>query len=204
MPYVWRLMYGSAVLGVIIPKFHFAIKVAQRRINLLNRFPGIANKDVELPWKIRAKLGEWRNELVYNMPRVPLPHPDFAPHKHKLYTDASGKGWGGILYLDSGEVSIVGGAWEPDWQYEVNRAEAMAVRLSLEKFESKLERGTCLELWIDNTSCKAAFNRRICKSDGIAQELSKVLKWAEKRGVCITAQYISTKNNPAHPISRKF
>ena len=105
----WRLMYGSAVLGVVIPKYHFAIKVTQRRINLLNRFPGIANKEVDLPMKIRAKLGEWSNELVYNRPREALPHPDFAPHKNKLYTDASGKGWGDILYLDTGEVSIVVG-----------------------------------------------------------------------------------------------
>ena len=88
---VGRLMYGSAVLGVVIPKYHFVIKVAQRRINLLNRFPSIANKEVDLPMKIRAKLGEWRNELVYIRPREPLPHPDFAPHKNKLYTDASGK-----------------------------------------------------------------------------------------------------------------
>ena len=80
----------------------------------------------------------------------------------------------------------------------------MAVRLALEKLEDKFETGTCLQLWVDNTSCKAAINRKICKSDGIAEELCKVLEWVEKRGLCINAKYLSTKENPADPISRKF
>ena len=78
----------------------------------------------------------------------------------------------------------------------------MAVRLSLEKFQAKLERGSCVELWIDNTSCEAAINRRMCKSAGIAEELTKVLQRAEKRGICIRAQYVSIRDNPADPISR--
>ena len=80
----------------------------------------------------------------------------------------------------------------------------MAVRLALEKLEDKFEAGTCIQLWVDNTSCKAALNRKICKSDGIAPELCKVLEWAKKKGLCIKAQYIATKENPADPISRNF
>ena len=75
---VGRLMCSSAVLGVIMPKYHFAIKVAQRRINLLNRVPNIGHRKVDLPFKIRAMSGQWRNELATNIPRKPLPHSDFA------------------------------------------------------------------------------------------------------------------------------
>ena len=106
--------------------------------------------------------------------------------------------------MDTGQVHIVGGPWGRDLKYEVNRAEAMAVRLSLEKFQEKLKWDTCLELYVDNTSCKAALNRRITKSDGIASELRKVLELAEERGLCIQAQYMNTKDNPADPISRQF
>ena len=201
---VGRLLYCSSVVGIIIPKYYFALKICQRRINLLNRMPEMAEEVVDLPNKIRDMLRQWRNELVRNIPVEPLPHPEIAPREHNLYTDASAKGWGGILYLDSGEVIIVGGQWKSSWQYEVNRAEATAVRLSLQKLERHFTRGTCLQLWVDNTSCQAALNRKISKSGGISNQLGKVLQWAKDRGVCIKADYVSTKDNPADPVSRNF
>ena len=201
---VGRLLYCSAILGLIIPKYHFVLKICQRRINLLNRVPHMANQVVDLPYKIRSKLGEWRNKLLENVPVEPSPHPELSPPRHNLYTDASAKGWGAILYLDNGEVCIVGSPWEPGTEYEVNKAEAQAVRLALEKFADKFEPQTCLQLWIDNTSCKAAFNRKICKSDGIAPELCSVLEWAKERHLCIKANYVSTKLNPADHFSRNF
>ena len=70
---VGRLLYSSAVLGIIIPRFHFAIKIAQRRINLLNRCPWIGRKPVDLPRKTRIILAQWRDEVVRNTPR--LRHP---------------------------------------------------------------------------------------------------------------------------------
>ena len=114
------LIYCSSVVGIVIPKYHFALKIVQRRINLLNRCPWIGYKEVSLPIKTRAMLAEWRNEILNNVPIVPSPHPDMAPHQHRLYTDASAKGWGAILYLDQGEVLIAGGPWERGTEYEVN------------------------------------------------------------------------------------
>ena len=86
------LLYCSSVLGLIIPKYHFVLKVCQRRINLLNRDPTKASKIVDLPQNIRALLGRWRNELSQNTPIKPPPHPEIAPRRHQLYTDASSKG----------------------------------------------------------------------------------------------------------------
>ena len=158
---VGRLLYGSAVLRLNMPRFYFAMKVAQRRINLLNRCPYLIDKPVDLPVVTRSTLTEWRNELICNLPRPPPPHPDTVPHHHKLYTDASAKGWGAIIYLDSGEVLITGEAWPKNFKYEVNRAEAMAVRLAIKKFAMHSPKGTCLDIFVDNTSCKAALNRRL-------------------------------------------
>ena len=199
---VGRLIYGSAVLRLKMPRFYFALKVAQRRINLLNRCPKLCDRPVALPVVTRSMLAEWRNELLENVPRSPPPHPDVVPHKHRLYTDASVKGWGAIMYLDSGEVLITGEAWPESSSYEVNRAEAAAVRLALEKFSAHCPRGTCLDVFVDNTSCQAALNRRISKSEGVSMELREVLRLTEEKGICVKAAYISTDENPADAVSR--
>ena len=68
---VGRLIYGSAVLRLNMPRFYFALKVAQRRINLLNRCPKLCDRPVALPVVTRSMLAEWRNELLENVPRSP-------------------------------------------------------------------------------------------------------------------------------------
>ena len=201
---VGRLLYCSSILGVVIPQYHFAIKIVQRRINYLNRHPFAKDKIVDLPMKTRVILAQWRDDLIKNVPIRAPPHPATAPPRHKLFTDASSKGWGAILYMDSGEVKILGAPWPAEWTYEVNKSEAAAVRFALEEFQKYFEQGTCVQLWIDNTSCRAALNRKICKSDGIAKELKSILQSLKNKGICIQAHYISTKLNPADPISRIF
>ena len=99
---VGRLLYASAVLGYVIPRFHFTLKIARRRINMLNRNLHLVDKPVPLPKPTRCILAEWRDEVLKNIPIEPPPHPDVVPHTHRLYTDASSKGWGAVLYLDDG------------------------------------------------------------------------------------------------------
>ena len=93
------------------------------------------------------------------------------------------------MYLDSGEVLITGEAWPESSSYEVNRAEAAAVRLALEKFSAHCPRGTCLDVFVDNTSCQAALNRMISKSEGVSMELREVLRLTEEKGICVKAAY---------------
>ena len=199
---VGRLLYAAAVLGHIIPEYHFPLKIVRRRINELNRNPKLAEYPVPLPTATRSILADWRNIILRNEPIAPPPHPDVVPHRHSLYTDASAKGWGAVLYRDDGQVIIVGDSWEPEFKYEVNHAEAMAVRLAFEKLGHHFQKGTCVDLFIDNTSCKAALNRKVAKSDSIAVELKHILKKNQNLGVCIMARYIKSADNPADPISR--
>ena len=199
---VGRLLYAAAVLGHIIPDYHFPLKIVRRRINELNRCPELAHQPVPLPTATRSILANWRDIILVNEPISPPPHPDVVPHKHRLYTDASAKGWGAVLYRDDGQVIIVGDKWQPEFKYEVNHAEAMAVRLAFEKLTHHFQKGTCVDLFIDNTSCQAAFNRKIAKSDSIAGELKRVLKTNQNLGVCIMARYVRSAENPADPISR--
>ena len=62
-------------------------------------------------------------------------------------------------------------------------------------------KGTCLDIFVDNTSCKAALNRRL-SSEGVSKELKEIIRDTEKRGICVEARYVSTLNNPADHISR--
>ena len=140
--------------------------------NLLNRNRHLADEPVPLPKHNRCILAAWRDEVLSNIPIEPPPHPDVVPHNHRLYTDASSKGWGAVLYLDDGQVH---NSWPHDFHYEVNHAEAMAVTNAIRDFGHHFRKGTCLDLFIDNTSCQGAINRRVARSDNIARELKKVL-----------------------------
>ena len=108
------------------------------------------------------------------------------------------------MYCDYGDMLVAGSKWKPNATYEVNKAEAAAVRLALEKFDAHLVKGTCLDLFIDNTSCQAAINRKIAKSDGIAGELVQVLDHSKRKGIRLQATYVKSQENPADPISREF
>ena len=158
---VGRLIFASAIMGVIIPDFHFELKIIRRRLNRLNREPNFLDDKVPLPTAVRVALMTWRDTLLYKSPVDPPRHPGTVPHRHILFTDASSAGWGAVLYLDYGQMLCTGAQWPTDFQYEVNRAEARAVRLAFEKYDKHLHKDTCADLYVYNASCVAAINRKI-------------------------------------------
>ena len=199
---VGRLIFGSAVMGIGIPQYHMQLKIVRRRINNLNRDPTLGDKLVPLPFGVRRTLCEWRDALIHRSPVEPVRHPDTVPHCHILCTDASSTGWGAVLYLDYGQVCCTGASWPVGFDYEVNRAETRAVRLAFQKYGHFFNRDTCVDLFVDNTSCLAAINRRMSRSDGITAELCGLLKFLQRNGIAVQARYITSKDNPADPYSR--
>ena len=87
--------------------------------------------------------------------------------------------------------------------YEVNRAETRAVRLAFEKLAHHFRRGTCIDLFIDNTSCLASIKKKSTKSDGISMELTGLLNFLRKQGIAVQPHYVASKENPADPLSRQ-
>ena len=199
---VGRLIFASAVMGLNLPQFHLELKIVRRRINRLNREPGLLDCPVSLPTQVRISLTAWRDSLLYRSPVVPPVHPDTVPHKHILCTDALATGWGAVLYLDYGPMYCTGARWPEDFEYEVNRVEARAVRLAFEKYGHHFQKDTCIDLYVDNTSCVAAINRKISSSDGITSELRRLLEFLSGKGIAVKAQYVCSKENPADPYSR--
>ena len=58
-------------------------------------------------------------------------------------------------------MCCTGASWPVGFDYEVNRAETRAVRLAFQKYGHFFNRDTCVDLFVDNTSCLAAINRRM-------------------------------------------
>ena len=75
----------------------------------INRNPDLGIKRAMLPAYVGISLTRWNKKLTSNIPVTPLPHPDAVPHNHTLFTDASSKGWGAVLYLDYGQMLCAGG-----------------------------------------------------------------------------------------------
>ena len=200
---VGRLVHASSVLGEPIANYHFTLKLVRRRINALNNNPSLLDRTAYLPPYVTIELTRWKHILISNRLITPPPHPDTVPHRHRIYTDASGTGWGAILYLDFGPIVCVGDRWEDDFVYEVNRAETRAVRLAFEKLAHHFRRGTCIDLFIDNTSCLASIKKKSTKSDGISMELTGLLNFLRKQGIAVQPHYVASKENPADPLSRQ-
>ena len=99
-------------------------------------------------------------------------------------------------------MCCTGASWPVGFDYEVNRAETRAVRLAFQKYGHFFNRDTCVDLFVDNTSCLAAINRRMSRSDGITAELCGLLKFLQRNGIAVQARYITSKDNPADPYSR--
>ena len=155
-----------------------------------------------LPYAARMDLQEWTQSMVNNTPIYPPPRPDTVPHCHTLFTDASSHGWGAVLYLDHGQVVIAGEKWPDDFDYEVNKAEVRAVSKAFQKFDQYFRGGTCVKLFVDNTSCVSAINRKITSSDGIAEELRKILDFLNRKDMAVDCSYVHTLKNPADALSR--
>ena len=201
---VGRLIFASAIMGICMPEYHLELKIVRRRICRLNREPNLLDDKVPLPTSVRIRLMAWRDKLLYRSPVTPPRHPDTVPHQHTLFTDASSVGWGAVLYLDYGPMFCTGAQWPADFNYEVNRAEARAVRLAFEKFQIHFKKDTCVDLFIDNTSCVAAVNRKVSKSNGITEELRRLLHFLNKNGLAVKAEYVRSSENPADHYSRYF
>ena len=111
---VGRMIYASGILGEPLPEYHMILKIVRRRINALNRNPDLGIKRAMLPAYVGISLTRWNKKLTSNIPVTPLPHPDAVPHNHTLFTDASSKGWGAVLYLDYGQMLCAGDKYEYD------------------------------------------------------------------------------------------
>ena len=78
-----------------------------------------------------------------------------------LYTDASGYGWGAVLFVNGELPRPTGGKWPANFLNDtnINAAEAVAVAIAIRHFAQNIANRHIL-LLVDNTSVEAALHRQ--------------------------------------------
>ena len=130
-----RLIYGSGVLKINMPRYYWVIKFVRRQLSKLNRGIITDVENVHIPLSVYNDLQLWVNEVRANRwynydTRTVL-------KTAVLYTDASEAGWGAVLFTPKGEVLGTGAAWTN--HIEINRAEAIAVHHAFQAFIKQWE-----------------------------------------------------------------
>eukprot|EP00759_Apiculatamorpha_spiralis_P029485 PhF_6_TR31632/c0_g1_i1/m.46615 len=109
-----------------------------------------------------------------------------------MCTDASKAGWGAILRDAHGRFHACGAKWLEDMQYEVNSA----------NFDELIPHGSGIHFHIDNTAAMTMMQKCHTNSQRMHEVLKEINDACMRKGLIITASYISTQMNPADPISR--
>ena len=149
------LYFASAVLQAPLCEYYFPLKWYRR---IASEFTsGRKNmEDLVRMWdSIRVGVNTWTQFLTANTPTA---HnlPGIRPAT--LYTDASLKGWGAVLFID-GMVYVCGGGWTVnEARLHINVLEAEALLRGVTRFKEHLH-GARILLKIDNTSVIGAMVR---------------------------------------------
>lgn len=196
---VARFIHASAILDIPLVTRYFTLKAVRRRLNQLARGVKDESDAVSLSGAALAELRKWQEALCANEPVAPRSGSRGAV---TLYTDASIKGWGAVLFTAKNEMKVAGAPWHEGEKYEVNKMETKAVANAFAAFGSAIPDGVFVDLRVDNTSVEAAVNRQMTKSEGMAPVLQDAVDDAVRRRWKLRARYVNTRENPADPISR--
>jgi hypothetical protein len=112
----------------------------------------------------------------------------------RMETDASGRGWGGALYL-KGERHLVGGAFKgADMAKAIHIKELLAVQFTLEALGGLLS-NCYLDLYTDNTIVEYTILRGSAKDPEMRAYSKKLLHYQITNNVIVRVLRISTTDN---------
>lgn len=157
-----------------------------------------------------ARMSNWlKNSLrawIVFLLAVPSP---FRPKTEKqeafLFTDASLKGWGAMLYTSDGRTFIIGGKWDSSYQPgQMAFLEALTVSKALKVFQPTLvERQISdINIVVDNTSVEAGVRRSCARSLMVNEGLDEGLRILYRLNIATTVRYIKSGDNPVDSVSR--
>eukprot|EP01060_Flectonema_neradi_P031318 TRINITY_DN4721_c0_g1_i1.p1 TRINITY_DN4721_c0_g1~~TRINITY_DN4721_c0_g1_i1.p1 ORF type:complete len:313 (+),score=21.62 TRINITY_DN4721_c0_g1_i1:228-1166(+) len=197
---IGRLMHASAIAGVYIAKYWFAIKFARRVINNINR--GVVGLDdiVKLPKSVMAELRSWSLDAVKERVVEEVSTPS---SRLTLFVDASLEGWGGVIVEESGVLTVIGDKWRREKGSHINVLEAVALRNSLFALSDRRMNNTILDIRVDNTSVMGAVRKRRCMRNKIMNDvILQISEWFSEKRVSFSIDYIRSEANPADGPSR--
>ena len=194
---VARLIFASGVLRAPPACYYWAIKMANRYANALNR----GEPDIVVTFPFLARLQRWIDEAHTKKLLTPIPSDAFAT----LYTDASLKGWGAYLFMPSGQTFITGAAWPGNIEAtpsNIGELEAIAVANAVELFRDHLLAVRNVEFKNDNSSVAPALRRALARAPAINDALVGPLRFLSDNNVKYTVSHIASAANLADAPSR--
>ena len=182
-----RLVYGASVLRTNLPRYYWVIKYVRRRLSKLNKGQISDTTELSLPPTIYNDLQMWMNEIKANQWQEYVSVSEDEASSAVMYTDASEAGWGGVLFLPTGEVLATGAAW--DYKIEINFAEALAVERAFLAFEQHWPKITNIRLMLDNSSVIASLRKEWAESPALAEVLTRLLPFFHEYRLRVTPYY---------------
>ncbi|KAJ9473070.1 hypothetical protein DIPPA_33205 [Diplonema papillatum] len=144
-----RLLHASAIVGVFVGEFYFALKFLRRLTNALNRGEKAVDQTVRLSGSVQRLLDGWVRAVLEKR-RMPV-----AARVPSLtvFVDASLEGWGGVLVdVATNAIEVLGSRWSrKEKGLHINELEALAFELCVSAVPDKYAGGT-VTVVVDNTT----------------------------------------------------
>lgn len=198
---VGRLVFVAQITQEPLVRHYWVMKWCRRFFNALNAGRLNEGDEVSIPKSARFSLMRW-------LAASKVPHKvRFSNSDSRkcgtLFTDASLKGWGGILVLEDGSMHLVGGTFTAaDHNGNINKAEAIALERSISDLKGILRTLSRLDVFVDNTSVEATVRQGMCKSPELAEHILKIWNAVLDCNVALRVARVDTDLNPADSISR--
>ncbi|KAJ9435842.1 hypothetical protein DIPPA_32941, partial [Diplonema papillatum] len=119
-----RLLHASAIVGVFVGEYYFALKFLRRLTNALNRGEKAVDQTIRLSGGVQRLLEMWIRAVLgsRSMPveaRVPA---------LTVFVDASLDGWGGVVVnVATNAIEVLGSRWSrKEKRLHINELEALA------------------------------------------------------------------------------
>lgn len=192
-----QILFSSSILGINLGEYYWVLKMFRRRASHLANCAYLENTPAHVSPSVEPALKAWIARIRLNTPRIIEDREKYID-KYTLFTDASLKGWGGVL-IHEPTMSLwsYGSAWRPSFDvlFHINELEALAVLQALTCLEDLIPYYCSLDIRIDNTSVEHSLKKGHSKSFILNQCSLYLANWL-KQHHCIGSitRVISAEN----------
>ncbi|KAJ9471923.1 ASC1-like protein 1 [Diplonema papillatum] len=154
-----RLLHASAIVGVFVGEFYFALKFLRRLTNALNRGEKAVDQTVRLSGSVQRLLDGWVRAVLEKR-RMPV---TARVPSLTVFVDASLEGWGGVLVdVATNAIEVLGSRWSrKEKGLHINELEALAFELCVSAVPDKYAGGT-VTVVVDNTTVQGVARKGAC------------------------------------------
>ena len=188
---IGRLIFVAQLHQEPLVRHYWVLKWSRRFFNALNSGRLHHSSLVKIPPSAKFSLSKWLHDAR-------RPHSiRFSNNNTKtatLFTDASLKGWGGVLVLWDGTLHLVGGSFSSaDHNNNISKAEAMALDFSTRDLSQIISSLSRIDILVDNTSVEAAVRRGMPRAEELAPVVNNIWQRLIAMKVATTVDRVSTK-----------